>query len=174
MPVAFLYNRKLSGADDRSLSDALSGCNYEIVSQCYQLYLMERDVDVCQGLRGERSVGIVAADVEGSIDSVSSVFPRRIPEMHAVVTIVTDAQLPALEGLGNVVTIPWGDAKRSVLESLLQCAKLHGGDGSKTTKRHAGVAQGILKREISGLSSSALSHGSLGLFVEPPLQRTNR
>ena len=53
MPVAFLYNRKLSGADDRSLSDALSGCNYEIVSQCYQLYLMERDVDVCQGLRGE-------------------------------------------------------------------------------------------------------------------------
>ena len=136
MPVAFLYNRKLGGADDRSLSDALSGCNYEIVSQCYQLYLMERDVDVCQGLRGESHVGIVAADVEGSIDSVSSVFPRRIVEMHAVVSVVLDARLPALEGLGNVVTIPWGDAKRSVLESLLQCAKLHGSCGSKTSGKN--------------------------------------
>ena len=171
MPVAFLYNRKLQGANDRSLSDALSGCNYQIVSQCYQLYILERDVDVCEELRGDSHVGIIAAEVEGTMDSVSSVFPWSVPDMPAIVTVVTDAQLPALEGLVNVVTIPWGDAKRSVLESLLQCAQLHGSVGSRTTKRHAGVAQGILKREISGLSSSALSHASLGLFVEPPVQR---
>ena len=136
MPVAFLYNRKLGGADARSSSYALSECNYEIVSQCYQLYLMERDFDVCQGLRADSSVGIVVADVQGNMDSVSSVFPRRIVEMHAVVTVVLDARLPALEGLGNVVAIPWGDAKRSVLESLFECAKLHDSCGSKTSGKN--------------------------------------
>ena len=171
MPVAFLYNRKLQGANDRSLSDALSGCNYQIVSQCYQLYILERDVDVCEELRGDSHVGIIAAEVEGTMDSVSSVFPWSVPDMPAIVTVVTDAQLPALEGLVNVVTIPWGDAKRSVLESLLQCAQVRGSDGSKTSKRHAGKAYGILKREIAGLSSSDLSHASVGLFVEPPVQR---
>ena len=134
MPVAFLYNRKLGGADARSLSYALSECNYEIVSQCYQLYLMERDFDVCQGLRADSSVGIVAADVQGNTVSGSSFFPQRIAQMHAVVTVVHEARLPALEGLSNVVAIPWGDAKRRVLESLLECAVLHGNCGTGSTK----------------------------------------
>ena len=32
MLVAFLFNRKVVGADEKSLADALAGCNYAMVS----------------------------------------------------------------------------------------------------------------------------------------------
>ena len=60
MPVAFLFNRKLDGADDTSLADALSGCGYAMVSPYYELYLIERDFDVSQGLRTDSSVTSVS------------------------------------------------------------------------------------------------------------------
>ena len=53
LPVAFQWNRKSGGADDRSLFDAPSGCHYLFLLQCSELHLLERDVDACQGLRGE-------------------------------------------------------------------------------------------------------------------------
>ena len=155
MPVAFLFNRKLSGADDMSFAEVLSGYNYATVSPCYQLYLMERDFNVYLGLKGDNSVGIVACEVERNPDTAGSWFPQRIARMHAVCTVVHEARLPALESMSNVVSIPWGDAKQVVLESLLDCAKLHGTGASKTTKRHAGLAQHVLSREISALSSSS-------------------
>ena len=134
MPVAFLFNRKLDGADDTSLADALSGCGYAMVSPYYELYLIERDFDVSQGLRADSSVGIIAADVQANVVSDFRFVPERIARMHAVLTVVHEARLPALESVSNVVAIAWGDAKRRVLENLLECAKLHGSGGSKSTK----------------------------------------
>ena len=96
-----------------------------------------------------------------------------IAQLHAVVTVVHEVRLPAVGGPSNVVAVPWGDAKRRVLESLLECAKLHGINASKTTKRHAGRAQGVLEREIFALPSSALARRPLGLFVAPPFQRVS-
>ena len=134
MPVAFLFNRKLVGADDKSLADALSKYNYAMVSPCYQLYLMERDFDVDQGLKADNAVGIIVADVQANPDAAVSSFPQRIAQMHAVLTVVHEARLPALESMSNVVSTPWGDAKRKVLESLLECARVHATAGSRSTK----------------------------------------
>ena len=152
MSVAFLFNRRLDRADDSSLADALSGCNYAMVSPCYQLYLMERDFDPSQGLRADSSVGIIVADVQARAASDFRLFPQRIERTHAVLTVVDEARLPPLENLTNVVAIPWGDAKRRVLESLLECAKLHGSRGSTSTKKHAGMAQNVLQYVISALT----------------------
>ena len=134
MPAAFLLNRKLDGADDSSLADALSGCNYAMVSPCYQLYLMERDFDPSQGVRADSSVGIIVADVQASAATDFRLFPQRVERTHAVLTVVDEARLPPLENLTNVVAIPWGDAKRRVLESLLECATLQWRVGSRTRK----------------------------------------
>ena len=174
MPVAFLFNRRLVGADDKSLADALSEYNYAMVSPCYQLYIMERDFDVGQGLKADSSVGIIVADVQANPDAAVSSFPQRIAHLHAVLTVVHEARLPAVEGMSDVVSTPWGDAKRMVLESLLECARLRSTGGSKSTKKHAGLAQNVLRREISALSSSSSSQRPSVLSVEPPLQRVSQ
>ena len=161
MPVAFLFNRRLEGADDQCLAHALSGFNYAMVSQCYQLHLDTPD----------NSVGIVAAEVQANFDTADSSFPQRIPSINAVLTVVHEARLPELEGMTNVLSIPWGNAKGMVLDSLLQCAKVHSTAWGRSSKKHAGQAQNILRREISALSSASSGQQPEGLFVEPPLQQ---
>ena len=164
MPVAFLFNRKLDGADDQCLADALSGCNYAMVSQCYQLYLDKPD----------NSVGIIAADVQANLDTADSLFPQRIPLINAVLIVVHEARLPTLESMSNVLSTPWGDAKGMVLESLLQCARVHSTAGGRSSKKHAGQAQNVLRREISALSSASSGQRPEGLCVEPPLQTVSQ
>ena len=85
MPVAFLYNRRLDGAEDRSrFVEALSGCNYALASECYQLYIMEQDFDSNQRLLGSNSVGIIAANVEARTGSDFSSFPMAINVINSV------------------------------------------------------------------------------------------
>ena len=125
MPVASLFNRKLVGADDQCLAAALLGLNYAMVSQCYQLQLE----------RPDNYVGIIAAEVQANFDTADSSFPQRIPSINAVLTVIHEARLPELEGMTNVLSIPWGNAKGMVLDSLLQCAfKVRDGIVSESCK----------------------------------------
>ena len=84
MPVAFLYNRKAEGSYDVSLADALDGSGYVMVSACHEMFIMEREFDVAQGLRADNSVGIIAADVEARGESGTGSFPQQISRLNAV------------------------------------------------------------------------------------------
>ena len=81
----------------------------------------------------------------------------------------------------------WGNARRTVLESLLECATLQSQRNTgRSAKKHAGTAQDILKRELAALAALASSGSAVGdinassssssvhqprdFFVEPPLQ----
>ena len=155
MPVAFLYNHKL-GEGDTCLDDLVSERNFRMASQCYQSYLKERDADDSRGLLADAFVGITAADVQAN--DVPEEFPQRFEHVNAVLTVVHEARLPALEEKepSDLVAIEWGDAKRRVLESLWDCAVLQwravkgkGSKRSKASQKRAGLAQGILEREIA-------------------------
>ena len=95
MPVAFLFNRRLEGADDQCLAAALLGLNYAMVSQCYQLQLE----------RPDNYVGIIAAEVQANFDTAVNSFPQRIPSLNAVLTVIHEVRMPELEGVTNVLTI---------------------------------------------------------------------
>ena len=51
MPVAFLFNRKVVGADEKSLADALAGCSYAIVSPCYEQWIFLQSCGDCMQAR---------------------------------------------------------------------------------------------------------------------------
>ena len=115
---------------------------------------MEHDSDV------KKCVGIIAADVQANGVPDCRAIPKRIDQLRAVLTVVHEARLPSnvldstfKDGPHNVVDIPWGGDKRRVLESLLECAKLHGNrvNASKLTKKHAALMQNVLKRVIDDL-----------------------
>ena len=136
MPVAFLYNRRLDGPEDNHrFVEALTGCNYALTTECSQLHIMEHDFDPSQGLLGSNCAAIIAANVEARTGSDFSAFPMGINDINSVLTVVDEAELPPSTDRSNVVAIPWGDVKRRVLESLLDCAALQWREGSKMTKK---------------------------------------
>ena len=62
--MAFLFNRKLRGDDDeKNFQEVVADCKYTQMSQCKQLFIMERDFDdmmqsVCyNALNSERHDG---------------------------------------------------------------------------------------------------------------------
>ena len=155
--MALFFNRKILSDDDaRSFEAAVNDHNYTLISQCRQLFIMERDFDESQALLADNAVGIIAAEVQISSNTESEIFPKRIASLNAVLTFVDEAQLPAVQGhRTNVFVIDWGNARRKVFESLWDCAFCHSQRrGKRRSKRHAGVAQGIIGREISALASS--------------------
>ena len=103
---------------------------------------MGRDISKDDALLGDNSVGIIAADVEVDSTSFPGTLPVRIASVNAVLTLVHETQLPPLEGeRSDVITMEWGNARRTVLESLLECAMLHSQRSTgRSAKRHAGTA----------------------------------
>ena len=173
MPVAFLYNRRLDGPEDNHrFVEALTGCNYALTTECSQLYIMENDFDPSQGLLGSNCVAIIAANVEACTGSDFSAFPMRIDDINSILTVVDEAVLPpSTDRYRNLVSIPWGNTKRKVLESLYDCADCHcRGRPTKSVNKHAGTAQQVLRREIAVLPPSTLDLQPPKLFMEPPFQ----
>ena len=113
MPVALLFHRKILSDDDaRSFEAAVIDHNYTLISQCRQLFIMERDFDESQALLADNVVGISAADVQVHSNAESEIFPTRIASLNAVLTFVREAQLPAVQGHStNVFIIDWRNAR---------------------------------------------------------------
>ena len=165
MPVAFLYNRKIQKSDDERMFHAImTDHNYTQRSECHQLFIMGREFGENDALLGDNSVGIIAADVEVDSTSFPGILPKRIGSVNAVLTLVHETQLPPLEGeRSNVITMEWGNARLTVLDSLLACATLHSQRNTgRSAKKHAGTAQDILKREIAALAALASSGSAVG------------
>ena len=76
-----------------------------MVSECSQVYLLERHCDVREAMPGDNGVGIVAANVQANAVSANRDILERIDDMNDVLTVVPEAVLPPLQDWSNVVKV---------------------------------------------------------------------
>ena len=173
MPVVFVYNCSLAGEPYLfCLSDVFAGLPYQCTSPCYQLYILDRECDNSEGLRSRSSVCILVAEAEKTWAPMFNQAPVQRVFMNCVITIIDNAKMPPFGERRNVLTISWGDARRNVLECLLRCTQVRMPNQCKLSRLRARLAEGVLRREISGLSPlvSTLSAPLSPSAVQPGVQ----